>query len=116
MLDLDIDLSDMGLPKMNYDDIPTMEDFGFDNGDDEREISDEERQRIYEQFLEEEAKKNAVEVQMTSEGAMKAALYKQAHTPKPARDYGKCICKKCGNVMYIDKNVLYDKNGVIRRK
>lgn len=115
MLDLDINLSDMGLPTMSYDDIPSIEDFGVEESE-EQPISDEERQRIYQEFLEEEAKKNAVEVQMTSESALKVAQFKQAHTPKEARDYGKCVCKKCGNVMYIDRNVLYDKNGVVRRK
>lgn len=117
MLDLDIDLSDMGLPKMSYDDIPTFDDFVPQEDDvDTSKISEGDRQRIYQEFLEKQARENAVEVQMTSEADMKAALYKQAHTPKPAREYGKCVCKRCGNVMYVDKNILYDRNGVIRRK
>lgn len=117
MLDLDFDLTNMGLPRVAYDDIPSIEDFGFEDEDvDTESISEEDRQRIYQEFLEQQAKENAVEVQMTTESALKAAQFKQAHTPKAAREYGKCVCKKCGNVMYIDKNVLYDKNGVIRRK
>ncbi len=121
MLDLDIDLSDMGFPKMSYDDIPDFEDFtadapSDDNESEEQEISEEDRRKLYEEFLEKQAKERAVEVQMTSEAAIKAAYQKQASTPKAQRDYAKCICKKCGNVMYIDKNVLYNKNGTIRRR
>ena len=115
MLDLEFDLADMGLPRITYDDIPSMEDFGVD--EEEAEVmSDEERQKKYQEFLEKQAKENAVEVQMTSEAAMKAAVYKQEHTPMKARNYAKCTCKKCGNVMYIDRNVLYNRDGVIRRK
>lgn len=117
MLDLDFDLSDMGLPRMTFDDIPSMEDFGFEGDEeDEATISEEDRQKLYQEFLEKQAKENAVEVQMTSEAAMRAALHKQANTAAPPRDYGKCVCKKCGNVMYVDRNVLYDRNGTIRRK
>jgi hypothetical protein len=116
MLDLEFDLADMGLPRETFDDIPDMEDFGFDGGDDVPQMSDEDKQKLYAEFLERQTKENAVEVQMTTEAAIKAAVYKQAHTPKPAREYGKCVCKKCGNIMYVDKNVLYDRNGVIRRK
>lgn len=115
MLDLDIDLADMGLPKMSYDDIPTMEDFGADEDLPENRMSEEEKRKLYEEFLERQAKENAVEVQMTSESAIQTAVMKQAHTPKPQREYLKCTCKKCGNILYVDKNVLYDFNGVIRR-
>lgn len=117
MLDLEFDLSDMGLPRMTYDDIPSMDGFDFEEPEDEKEeMSEEEKKRIYMEFLEKQAQENAVEVQMTSESALKAAKIKQINTPKPPREYGKCICKKCGNVMYFDKNVLYDKHGTIRRR
>ena len=117
MLDFDYDLSDMGLPRVTYDDIPSIEDFGFDGSEeDEDELTEEDRQKIYAEFLEQQAKENAVEVQMTTESALKGARLKQIHTPKPAREYGEVHCKKCGHVMYVDKNILYDKNGTIRRK
>lgn len=109
MLDMDFDLTDLGLPKVSFDDIPTADEFETDVK------SDEERQRLYQEFLERQAKENAVEVKMTSEAAMKAALIKQANTPKPARDYAQCTCKRCGHIMYVDRNVLYGPNGVVRR-
>lgn len=114
MLDLDFDLSDMGLPRMTYDDIPSIEDFGADE-EEVQAMSDEDRQALYAKFLEEQAQKNAVEVQMTTEKAMQTAVYKQAHVPKPAKQYIACTCKKCGNVIYVDKNILYTKYGIIRR-
>lgn len=114
MLDLDINLDALGLPTASFDDIPSMEDFEIDEP--EEQISDEDRQKLYREFLEKQAKENAVEVQMTSERAIQAAMEKQANMPAKPRNYGKCVCKKCGNVMYVDKDILYDRTGTIRRR
>ena len=118
MLDFEFDLTNMGLPRMTYDDIPSMDDFEFDadDEDDAPVISEEEKKKLYLEFLEKQARENAVEVEMTTESDLKAAKFKQAHTPREQREYKKCVCPKCNNVMYIDKNVLYDKNGTIRRR
>ena len=117
MLDFEFDLSRMGLPRMTYDDIPMMDDFDFDVDDDDTpEISEEERKKLYLEFLERQARENAIEVEMATESELKAAQFKQKHTPREQRDYKKCVCPKCNNVMYIDKNVLYDKNGTIRTR
>ena len=63
MIDLDFDFSELGFPTMNFDDIPTMEDFGADLSSEEgHEISEEEKQKLYEEFLEKQAKEQAVEV------------------------------------------------------
>lgn len=116
MLDLEYDLSDMGLPRVSYDDIPSIDDFNVSGEEvDTSNISEEDRQKMYAEFLEKQARENAVEVQMTSEHSIKAATMKQAHTPKEQKNYGKCICKKCGNVMYFDKKILYTNDGTIRR-
>lgn len=115
MIDLDFDFEELGFPKPDFSDIPTFDDFGADV-DDGHEMSEEERQKLYAEFLEKQAKENAVEVQMTTESAMKAAVAKQANMPKAHIDYLKCTCEKCGNVMYVDKNIVFGKNGMIRRK
>lgn len=118
MLDIDFDLSDMGLPKVSYSDLPTFDDFGADvNDDDEEKMSEEERQRVYAEFLERQAQENTVSVQMTTQGAIKAAMQKQMSVPKAQREYGQCTCEKCGNIMYVDRNILYDiEKGTVRRR
>ena len=115
MLDLDFDLSGMGFPQMSYEDIPDFEDFSAEQ-EEEQEVSDEDRRKLYEEFLEKQAKERAAEVQIASESEIKAAYQKQGSVPKEPRDYAKCVCKRCGNIMYIDRNVLYSRNGTIRRR
>lgn len=53
MIDFDFDFTELGFPKVDFEDIPSAEDFEIEE---EREITPEERQRLYEEFLEQQAK------------------------------------------------------------
>lgn len=109
MIDLDFDFSELGFPKVSFDDIPTIEDFGAEiSSDGDVEISDEQRQKLYAEFLEKQAQENAVEVQMTSEKEIKSAQKQQGQVATPPPKYYKCVCEKCGHVMFINANDVWD--------
>lgn len=100
MLDFDLDMSELGFPTVSFDDIPAAEEFEA-QFEEKPEISQEERQRLYQEFLEQQAKENAQPVQMTTERAIQQAKMRQADVPAAKPKYYKCICEKCGHVMYV---------------
>lgn len=104
MIDLDLDFSELGLPVMSFDDIPAAEDFAKD----EPEITDEQRQKMYEEFLEKQAQENAQAVQITSEKAIQKAAAAQRETGGTPTKYYKCVCEKCGHVMFIREGDLVE--------
>ena len=108
-IDLDFDFSDLGFPKLDFDDIPSADDFTESLKEDGHEISEEERQKLYAEFLEQQAKENAVEVQMTSETAIKDAKVAQVHTASAPPRYYKCVCEKCGHVMFVKEGDICDR-------
>lgn len=113
-LDLEYDFSDMGLPRATYDDIPVF-DYGSETGaGTETTVSDEDKAAMYQKFLEQQAQSQPV-VTMATEENIQKAMINQNSVPKPARNYGKCVCGRCGNVMYVDKDIMYTRNGVIRK-
>lgn len=117
-LDLGFDLSEIGFAKVDYGDIPFEEEFQIhDDNDDSNNVSmsSEEKQKMYEEFLARYEKEYIAKVQMATQNDIEAAKVKQANTPSPRKEYGQCLCPKCGNVMYYDKNVLYCKEDTIRR-
>lgn len=88
MLNIDLDLSEIGFPMPSFEDIPTPEEFFEDEIPAEQEISDEQRQKLYQEFLERQAQEQAKPVQ----------------TPK----YYKCVCEKCGHIMFVKADDLWD--------
>ncbi len=117
MLDLDLgfDLSELGFAKVDYGDIPFVEDFEAEGDKNETPMSAEEKQKMYEEFLARYEKEYTAKVQMSTQSDIESAKAKQANTPSPQKEYGQCVCPKCGNVMYYDKNILYCKGSAIRR-
>lgn len=118
MLDLDFDFADFGLPRQTYEDIPSIDDFVDEELDEEQQqsMSDEDKQRIYAEFLERQAKEGASQVQMTTQSSIDAAQRRQADVPKKPRNYKQCTCEKCGNILYVDMDILYDVvSGTVRR-
>ena len=106
MINIDFDFEELGLPVIKFDDIPAFEDFDeVDNG--QQEISEEQKQKLYQEFLEQQAQQNAVEVQMTSEKDIQQAIQKQQNTPAKPINYYKCVCDKCGNVMFVNADVKW---------
>lgn len=105
-IDLDFDFSELGFPKLDFDDIPSADDFEADLG---TEISAEERQKLYAEFLEQQAKEQAQEVQMTSEKALVEAKVAQKNTASAPPRYYKCVCEKCGHVMFVKEGDICDR-------
>lgn len=110
MLDFDFDLTELGLPKISFDDIPSAEDFSAEFEEEAgHEISDEERQKLYAEFLEQQAKENAQEVQMTTEEALKGAREAQKNTAGAPPRYYKVVCEKCGHIMFVKEGDICDR-------
>lgn len=109
MIDLDFDFSELGFPTVSFDDIPSIETFEANiEHDGKTEISDEEKQKLYAEFLEKQAHEQAVEVQMTSERAIKSAQQAQQNTAVKPPKYYKCVCEKCGYIMFVNAEDLWD--------
>lgn len=94
--DMDFDLSEIGLPKINLDDAPTIETIGDDLHNDEKEnigISEEKRQELYEEFRKEQDESKAKESVQ--------AIEEFGETP-----YYECVCDKCGYTMFIKEGEI----------
>ncbi len=112
MIDLDFDFSDLGFPTASFSDIPTADEFAEQIED---KVSEEDRQRLYQEFLEKQAKEQAVEIQMTSEKAISSAVQKQMSTASQPPKYYKCVCEKCGHVMFVNAGDIWSpENGLER--
>ncbi len=110
MIDLDFDFSELGFPTISFDDIPTFDDFEAELEEEgEKEISEEQKQKLYAEFLEKQAKEQAEEVQITSERAIKAAQNAQKDVAKEPIKYYKCVCEKCGHIMFVDAKAVWSK-------
>ena len=106
MIDLDIDLAEFGFPTPSFDDVSTMEDFTEENPGET--VSEAERQKRYQEFLERQAQEQAVEVQMTTEDALKKAKSEQRTVATPPPKYYKCVCEKCGHIMFVNASDLWN--------
>lgn len=117
MINLDIDFSDFGFAVPTFDDIPTFEDFKVkpDTPDEQpRELSDEERRKIYEEYLANKEKENAPKVQITTQQSIDNAKQKQSEIATPPQNYYKCVCEKCGHVMFVSADALWSpENGLV---
>ena len=108
MIDFDFDFSELGFPVMKFDDIPTADMFAPPEGE-KHEISEEERQKLYEEFLRKQAEDNAVEMKMTSEKDLIQANRDQQRVASPPPRYYKCVCEKCGHIMFVREGDICDR-------
>ncbi len=109
-IDLDFDFSELGFPKVSFDGIPTAEDFAEDLQQEAgHAISDEERQKLYAEFLEKQAQENAQEVQMTSKKALENAQEAQKQVAGAPPKYYKVVCEKCGHIMFVREGDICDR-------
>lgn len=110
-IDVGIDMSDLGFPSVKFDDIPTYDDFEPVNT-----VSDEDRKKLYEEFLAQQAKESAKEVQIVTEKEIEAAVAKQVAVPDKPIEYYKCVCEKCGHVFFVDASALWTQENGLKRK
>ncbi len=101
MIDFDFDFSELGLDIPAFDDIPTFDDLEEEAAP---EMSAEDKQRLYEEFLARQAQENAQEVEITSEAQTKKAVETHESVPQKPPEYYKVICEKCGHTMFVKKD------------
>ncbi len=109
MIDIDLDMSELGFPSVSFDDIPSAEEFEQDLEEQGYGISEEERQKLYQEFLEQQAKEQAVDVQMTTEKELVQAREAQKQTAGAPPRYYKCVCEKCGHIMFVREGDICDR-------
>ena len=108
MIDFDFDFTELGFPSVSFDDIPAADEFAAEfESKSKSEISDEEKKKLYQEFLEKQAQESAVEVQMTTKEAISKAASGQKEIASPPPKYYKVICEKCGHVMFVRQGDIY---------
>lgn len=98
MLNIDFDLTELGLPSVAFDDIPEP-DFGEPEGNGE---DDAERAEKYKKFLEEQKAKEEARLEKRieqAEGRMNPEAV--AEENKKYQKYWKVVCPDCGKVIYV---------------
>jgi len=113
MLNIDFDFSEIGLQVDSLDDIPAFEDFKPEVEEGQPEITEEQRKKLYEEFLKQqeaeagEAAKAAT--QMTTQADLDKAKESQKQTATPPPRYYKCVCEKCGHIMFVREGDICDR-------
>lgn len=119
-LNIDFDLSSMGFNMPKLEEIPSFD--AFDLGiDDEAEsgdeISQEKREALYQEFLERQRKENEAKSDeickddippATTEKALERAVERQREEAAPPPKYYKCVCEKCGHVMFVSADDIWE--------
>lgn len=109
-LDFDFDFSELGLQTSAVEDIPSFEDFAEESAP---EISEEQRKKLYEEFLKQQEEQAAQEVkeevQMTTQADLTKAKEAQKQTAVPPPRYYKCVCEKCGHIMFVREGDICDR-------
>ena len=108
MIDFDFDFTELGFPAVSFDDIPSMDEFAEEIKEEHgHEITEEERQKLYMEFLEKQAKEAAPNVEITTEKAIQNANEKEVNTAVAPPKYYKCVCEKCGHIMFVKATDLW---------
>ena len=113
MLNIDFDLSTLGFDMPKFEEIPAFEDFDLgmdDAGDGDGEVSQEQREKLYAEFLaQQQAQQAAKQAEQcaddippaTTEKALERAMERQREEAVPPPKYYKCVCEKCGHTMFV---------------
>jgi site-specific DNA-methyltransferase (adenine-specific) len=94
MLTTDFDLSKLGFPSIDLDDL--LPDLELDDADKE---SEEEKRARYQAFL--DSQPEPPKELITSQASIDSAAVKQQNIPEKPKKYYKVICEKCGHVMFV---------------
>lgn len=112
MLNIDFDFSGIGLDVSSLDDMPSMEEFEEELKD-QPEISEEQRKKLYEEFLKQQEaeaeKQSEAATQMTTAADLEKAKEAQKATATPPPRYYKCVCEKCGHIMFVREGDICDR-------
>lgn len=116
MLNIDFDMSSLGFDMPKFDDVPAFEEFDVGMEEEEHEVSQEQREKLYAEFVakqqEEAAKRQAEQKEampaMTTEKAIERAVERQHEEAAPPPKYYKCVCEKCGHVMFVNAADLWN--------
>jgi len=98
MLDTSIlsELSDLGFPSVNVDDIFLPGDLpDIDVGE-----TEEERRARYQKYLDEHPQEPPAEL-ITSKASIDRAIQKQQSVPEKPKRYFKMVCENCGHIMFV---------------
>jgi len=104
MLNTDFDVTTLGFPALNVDEIfdagvPDLGDFDFPD-EPAAQRSDEERRARYQEFLDSQPSAPPPEL-ITSEASIAQAVRKQQSIPEKPKRYFKMVCEKCGHIMFV---------------
>lgn len=98
MLNIDFDLTELGLPSVAFDDIPEP-DFGEPEGSGE---DDAERAEKYRKFLEAQQAKEEARLESAVKRAEEQVTPEAvAEKNKQTQKYWKVVCPECGKVVYV---------------
>lgn len=89
MLTTDFDLSKLGFPSLDLDDLLP-----------EEEESDEDRQARYQAFLDSQPTAPPKEL-ITTQASIDTAAVKQQNIPEKPKKYFRVVCESCGHVMFV---------------
>lgn len=111
-INFDFDFSELGFETTHWDDLPSPDNWEPETDSESTatgEISAEERERLYKEFLERQAKESAPAVEIASERALNAAQEAQRKMGDAGEKYYKCVCEKCGHVMFVREGDLIER-------
>ena len=94
MLSTDIDLSALGFPKIDLDELIPDLDLN------EEEESEEEKRVRYQAYLDSHPSDPPKEL-ITTQASIDTAAIKQQNVPEKPKKYFRVICESCGHVMFV---------------
>lgn len=117
-LNIDFDLSSIGFDMPKFDAIPAFDDFLEDmEPEQEQEITQEQREKLYAEFAARQAEERAAQSKeicngdippATTEKALERAAERQREEAAPPPKYYKCVCEKCGHVMFVSADNVWE--------
>ena len=94
MLTTDFDLSKLGFPTLDLDEIIPDLDMEEDGE------SDEEKRKRYQAFLDSRPAEPPKEL-ITTQASIDSAVVKQQNVPEKPKKYFRIVCEHCGHVMFV---------------
>ena len=108
--ELDMITLDVGDLDFNFPSVADVKAFDDEFEEIKKEADDEERRRRFEELLAKEEEKNAKKTEITTQKAIETAKEKQKDVPAQSSKYYKCVCEKCGHVMFVKAEDIWDAN------